>query len=279
LDIDNIRTKRPIFLQYLGLQNLIFDTQAAISHCEKQLNEKALDIKQYNSHMIVINNIINGRISFSHSKKCKRIYTTVTLMPKELRKYIKDNDGNNLTELDFGSFNPFLVYKILNEMTPQYCSDIEKIAFENELDLYRRLLSSGDFYHKFKEMYFPDKELIRDQVKDIVLKNWFNGRPNSRNKFRKHILKRLPRISGIIDSMKKERYEDFSNFTMSRESQLVNDIIYMKFIEMHPQAILYTIFDSFLVEQKYAAQLQTMMLEEGSRYFNLNCIVKAKNPI
>jgi hypothetical protein len=53
----------------------------------------------------------------------------------------------------------------------------------------------------------------------------------------------------------------------------------MKFIEMHPQAILYTIFDSFLVEQKYAAQLQTMMLEEGSRYFNLNCIVKAKNPI
>jgi hypothetical protein len=56
----------------------------------------------------------------------------------------------------------------------------------------------------------------------------------------------------------------------------VNDIIYKKFIEIHPDAIMYTLFDSFLVEQKYATQLHTMMLEEGSKYFNLNCIVKAK---
>ncbi|MGD0581488.1 MAG: hypothetical protein ABR974_00930 [Bacteroidales bacterium] len=63
---------------------------------------------------------------------------------------------------------------------------------------------------------------------------------------------------------------------MSKESELVNDIIYEKFIEIYPDAIMYTIFDSFLVEQKYAATLHTMMLLEGSQYFNLNCIVKAK---
>jgi hypothetical protein len=63
---------------------------------------------------------------------------------------------------------------------------------------------------------------------------------------------------------------------MSRESELVNDIIYRKFIEIYPDAIMYTFFDSLLIEQKYAAQLHTMMLEEGSKYFNLNCIIKAK---
>ena len=61
---------------------------------------------------------------------------------------------------------------------------------------------------------------------------------------------------------------------MSRESELVDDIIYRKFVELYPDVILYTIFDSFLVEQKCAALLQTMMLEKGSKYFNLNCTVK-----
>jgi hypothetical protein len=54
---------------------------------------------------------------------------------------------------------------------------------------------------------------------------------------------------------------------MSRESELVNDIIYRKFIEIYPDAIMYTIFGSFLIEQNYAAQLQSMMLEEGNKYF------------
>ena len=128
-------------------------------------------------------------------------------------------------------------------------------------------------------MFFPVTELNRDQTKDIVLKYWFNGRPNSRNRYRQYLLKRLPRISNIIDSLKVVKYENFSNFTMSRESELLNDIIYRKFIEIYPQAIMYTIFDSILVEQKYAAQLHSVMLEEGSKYFNLNCIVKAKQCI
>lgn len=278
-DIHNITANTVSYHQYMALLNLRFDNESATKHVEKLLDDKVIDVSQYNTSMVSINNIINGRISFSRSEACRRIYTTVTMMPKELRKFIKDRDGNSLTELDFGSFNPFLVYKILNTMTPEYSSNAEKIAFENELDLYRRLISGGDFYRDFKEVFFPDINLTRDQIKDIVLKYWFNGKLNSRDKYRQHMLKRLPRISGIIDSLKQVQYENFSNFTMSRESELVNDIIYKKFIEIFPDAIMYTIFDSLLVEQKYAAQLHSMMLEEGSRYFNINCIVKAKSDI
>ena len=90
------------------------------------------------------------------------------------------------------------------------------------------------------------------------------------------MLKQLPRISEVIDCLKVEKYQNFSNTTMKMESELVNDIIYKKFIDLHPDAILYTIFDSFLVEQKYAAQLQSLMQEEGGKYFNINCIVKTK---
>jgi hypothetical protein len=63
---------------------------------------------------------------------------------------------------------------------------------------------------------------------------------------------------------------------MSMESELVNDIIYKKFIDIYPDTIMYNLFDGFLVEQRYSALLQSMMQEEGSKYFNLNCFVKAK---
>jgi hypothetical protein len=66
---------------------------------------------------------------------------------------------------------------------------------------------------------------------------------------------------------------------MSRESELVNNIIYKKFIDKHPTAIMYTVFDSILIEQKYAAELHSLMFEEGSKYFTINCIVKVKSPI
>lgn len=262
--------------QYKNIKNMNFDSSSAIQYIDKRLEDKAIDVNKYNSCIVSINNLINSRITFSKSEKCDRIFTSVTGMPKELRPFIKDGEGKSLVELDFGSCNAFIVYKIINELVPYYQSNAEKIATENEVDLYRRLLSGGDFYRDFKDVFFADEQFSRDQVKDIVLKNWFNGKLNSRNRYRKYMLQRLPRISTIIDSMKAKRYEDFSIFAMRMESELVNNIIYTKFINLYPDAIMFTIFDSILVEQKYSTQLQSMMFEEGSRYFNLNCIVKGK---
>ena len=276
IDISSISNNKQLAHQYNALRSMNFDSQPALNLAKKLLNDGVINNKQYNSFLTSINNIINGRIKTTHSSSCNRFFTPVTRMPKELRQFIKDAEGNSLVELDFSSFNAYAVYKIINTITPEYDFDIDKMAFENELDLYRRILTKGDFYRDFKLMFFFEEELNRDQIKDIVLKRWFNGRINSRNKYRKFMLKRLPRISEIIDSLKSVKYENFSNTAMQMESELVNDIIYKKFIEIHPDAIMYTIFDSFLVEQKYASLLQTMMTEEGSKYFDALCFVRAK---
>lgn len=262
--------------QYLAIKNLRFDSDAAREHVNKLYADQLIDVDRYNSCVLSINNILNGRFRITQSKVCNRVYTTITSMPKELRQFIGDNEGKQLTELDFSSINAFILYRILNSISPDYESNALKIAFENELDLYRRLLSGGDFYTDFKAVFFPNEDLTRDQVKEIVLKHWFNGMPNSRNKYRKVLIRMMPRISEVIDALKSEKYENFSTITMSMESELVNDIIYKKFIDMHPDVIMYTIFDSFLVEQKYAALLQSMMQVEGSKYFKINCFVKAK---
>jgi hypothetical protein len=272
----SISTDKVYVHQYKALQNLKFDAENAKQHIDDLLEAKSIDIKRYNTCMININNLKCGKIKLKNSEVCKRFFTPVTSMPKELRQFIKDSEDNSLVELDFVSSQPFIVYKILNEMIPEFNSNIEKIAYENELDLYRQILSSGDFYRDFKAYFFPDEDLTRDQIKDEVLHHWFNGKLNSRNKFRKKMLQRLPSLSAIIDSMKSPRYKDFSNFAMVMESQLVNDIIYKKFIDIHPDVIMYTIFDSFLVERRYSTELLSMMQEEGSKYFTLNCNVRVK---
>jgi len=275
-DVSKITSNKILAHQYLALRNINLDSLAAKQHADELFQKKILNIHQYNTCNITINNIVNERIYATKSDKCNRFYTNVTNLPKVIRLFIKDKDGKSFVELDFGSFNAFVVYKILNSMNPEFKFNAEKIAFENELDLYRRLLSSGDFYKDFKQVMFPNEDLNRDQIKEIVLRHWFNGRLNSRNKYRKHIMTRLPRISEIINSMKSEKYENFSIIAMKMESELVNEIVYKKFIDTYPDAIMYTIFDSFLVEPKWSAMLQSMMLEEGSRFFNINCIVRAK---
>jgi hypothetical protein len=277
IDISKLSINKQSMHQYLAIKNLRFDSDAASGHVNKLYADQLIDVDRYNSCVLSINNILNGRYKITQSKVCKRVYTNITSMPKELRQFIRDNEGKQLIELDFSSINAFIVYRILNSISPDYESNAEKIAFENELDLYRRLLSGGDFYTDFKSVFFPNEDLSRDQVKEIVLKHWFNGMPNSRNTYRKVLVKRMPRISEVIDALKSEKYENFSIITMSMESELVNDIIYKKFIDQHPDVIMYTIFDSFLVEQKYAALLQSIMQEEGSKYFNINCFVKVKS--
>ncbi len=276
-DISKITTDKVSAHQFKALQDIRINYDAAHEHISLLLSRNEIEKKKYNTCRIYLNNIRNGRLYVSKSEKCNRYYTPVTNLPKIVRPFITDAEGKSLVELDYGSFNAFAVYKILNTVNPEYKTNAEKIAFETELDLYRRILSGGDFYRDFKEIFFPDAELNRDQVKNIVLQHWFNGRVVSRNKYRKIMKSRMPRISEIIDSLKDKNSSDFSNITMQMESQLVNDTVYRKFIDTYPDAVMYTVFDSFLVEPRYASELQSMMLEEGNRYFDLNCIVTCKS--
>ena len=265
--------------QHQQIKNLRFDEESARTYSNKLISDKIIEVGRYNACQISINNIANGRIGYSESKVCNRIYTNVTGMPKELRQFIMDSEGKSMIEIDFSSFNAYAVYKIINTLIPDFKSDIEKMAFESEINIYRNLLLSDDFYISFHQFFFRDEQLSRKQVKDKVLKQWFNAKLTNKSRFRKTMQIKLPQISEIIDFLKVDNYKYFSHTTMKLESELVNDIIYKKFIEIHPDAKLYSIFDSFLVEQKYSNELKSMMEQEGSKYFNISCKVKAKKTV
>jgi hypothetical protein len=62
---------------------------------------------------------------------------------------------------------------------------------------------------------------------------------------------------------------------MRIESQLAQEI-YGEFISTFPQAIIYNIFDSFMVEEQYKDNLRKIMEESSMRYFNRQVKVKEK---
>lgn len=262
--------------QYNLIQNISYDFHGAEKYIKMLLNSGKIDNDKYNNFFIHISNLRSGKLVFKKSEKCNRLYTSVNMMPKVLRNFIKDKYENPLEELDFGSFNAFAVYKIINEINLPFKSNVHKISFESEVDLYRRLLSGGNFYEDIASIVFPDEEFSRDAIKEIVLHRWLNGRINSRNKYRKALKERFPEITTIVDAIKDKRYSDFANLTMTFENELVTEIIYQRFIERHPDATIYIIFDSLLVDQEHASKLHSFMVEEGRKFFNLNCIVKAK---
>lgn len=276
VDLQAITGTLQFIHQAEGLKKIMFDSDGAKNYVTVLFNQKLISVGRYNYCMISINRIENNRIYITRSIKCHRIFTTVTGMPRDIRQFIKDHEGNSLVELDYSSFNAFAVYKIANSQKRNFNTNAEKLFFENELSMYRNLLSGGNFYTDFKDVYLSDEILTRDEVKDIILKFWFNGTLTSRDKHKKKLDRKLPNITKVLNEIKADNYKNFSHTTMKMESEIVNDIVYRKFIKLNPNAIMYTIFDCILVEQKYSAQLHTMMVEEGSEYFNLNCMVKAK---
>lgn len=262
--------------QFEALTNLNFDSSSALSQITYLLKGRKIQISRYNASYITISTIINKRINITKSDRCDRIYTTVTGMPKEIRRFLKDKTGNSLVELDFSSFNAFALYRLLNNLPSKIIheSNVNKIQFEKDTETYKKLLSTGDFYSQLKACLFTNASIQREEIKSKVLIEWLNGKPESKSTFKKRMDEFLPSIGRVLNALKEKNYNSFSSSLMKMESELVNYTIYKKFVTENPEAIVYTIFDCLLVEVKYVRILETRMLEEGNKFFGIPCCVK-----
>ena len=264
--------------QYQSILNLNFNIIEASKHISDSYRRSEIKSSNYNSCFIAINQLANKRITFSVSKNCDRIYTNVTSMPKLVRPFIQDNNGDSLVELDFGAFNAFALYRFLikkintNEIALQ---EEELNGLKTELYEYGGFLLSEDFYTKLMRQSLNNSN-DRDKFKKHFLKNWLNAKVENNSKFRKSIESVFPMISKVITAYKAKDYKTYSNTFMKMESELVNRTIYKQFGEKYPDATIYTIFDCVLIEFKYSKILYKMMMDEGLIYFGVKPKVNVK---
>lgn len=264
--------------QYQSILNLNFNIIEASKHISDSYRRSEIKSSNYNSCFIAINQLANERITFSVSNNCDRIYTNVTSMPKVIRQFILDNNGNSLVELDFGAFNAFALYRFLIKKinTDEIALQEEELShFTGELVEYKKLLLSEDFYSELMKHPLVNTT-DRDKLKRNFLKNWLNAKVDNNSKFRKSIESVFPMISKVITAYKVKDYKTYSNTFMKMESELVNYKIYSKIIEKYPDTTIYTIFDCVLIEFKYSKILYKMMIDEGAKFFGVEPRVKVK---
>jgi hypothetical protein len=262
--------------QYDKQCQLKYDLPQAEKFVNNLFYSNLINDRQFISYYNLFKRIENKRFHFHVSDKCDRVFTTINSIPRILRPYIVDHENLALKELDFSGFNVMILFKIFQEYINTHEVDDR---LKTEFQKYQSF-TQNDFYNKIVEFFDENMVKIdRDIAKDIVLHHWINANQSCKTpefKIMKSIFPELTKLLIKFKGINYSTYKEFYNGFMREESKLINEIIYSRIIKEYPDCIVYTIFDGLLVEDRYAKQVQEIMLDEGKKFINHNIKVKIK---
>jgi hypothetical protein len=136
-----------------------------------------------------------------------------------------------------------------------------------------------DFYGQIQAIAASvNVTMSRDDAKTLALKHWQNARVDSWHKETNIMRSIYPEITKRMDKLKGKTHEDYLKYShnfMRIESRLAQEI-YGKFSIKYPSAIIYNIFDSFMIEEKHKENLNKIMKDCSTRFFNREINIKEK---
>lgn len=231
--------------------------------------------KQFVSMMDYIERLRKQSVLFKYNEQTGRIFTIINLCHKELREFFEVKRNVRLVELDFATFNIQVLHKLVDDSIT--IANINERLIK-ELETMANWLKS-DFYYNIQAVSKNlNVEISRDDAKTLALKHWQNARIDSWHEETKIMKTLFPEITKVMNKLKGNNYVeylDYSSKFMRIESQLVQEI-YGEFISKYPQAIIYNIFDSFMVEEEYKDNLRIIMEDCSKNYFKREVKVKEK---
>lgn len=285
--------------QLRNLKNINYDSKSAYELLEMQkvkgLNDQKLNsgknknkhFKDYNRIKLHIDKIVRKNPSFSVGKT-GRVTTTINQIDSEYRSFIKDNQGNDLMEIDFKSSHlNHLIRVIEHDLNiGNIVASIDQKLLKNEINVIKQLIENGDIYNQVCIGYASSfrKQIVRDQAKDLILKNWLNGAYEQRKKS-KWIASIYPTITQYIHSINPvetvngksiRNRKPLSNRLLASEARLVNEIIIGRLAKEFPNSISFNVFDSILIEEDHVDHLYRIMMEESEKYFGFECQIELK---
>ena len=273
-----IETNPVIHHQFEMCSNYKFDAEQAELLANDLHRQKIKNDKQFVSMLDYIGRLRNKSVLFNYNEKTERIFTIINMCHKELRRYfhvMHDEKWMSLTELDFSTFNIQVLHKLVDDSVS--ISNINENLVK-ELDTLAQWLQD-DFYKRIQDVSASLGVYIsRDDAKTLALKHWQNARKDSWNN-ETDIMKTLfPEITKIMNTLKGDTHIDYLKYShnfMRIESRLAQEI-YGKFIIKYPSAIIFNIFDSFIIEEQYKDTLNKTMKDCSTRFFNREIKIKEK---
>lgn len=189
-----------------------------------------------------------------------RVFSPVTNLKKNYRKYLLCRNGNSLHSIDFKSSHLFHLMKIIMAAKP-------KVELEKEVEELLSIAIHSDVYefvasHPTMKKYYLD----RSSAKDLFIKSFLYGMYPNRAKS-KALKSIFPYTSEFLD---KQNRRALSIIIQQSESRLLNNMIMKRIAIEYPNCIALGLFDAVLVDQKHVNQVSTIVREESRNYFGFD---------
>lgn len=272
---------------------------------ERQKNPRKANSK-LNSRLYSVVKLDAGDSYFRIDDTSGRAHTNLTMLKKELRKFVTYNDAK-LSNADIKCSQPTLstvllnsdfykkgkckhatirrVYPALAKELPT--EDLAQYVHTNQMafQAYRDVVDS-DLYEFLKPYYQADARLHRlDLENRKVLKELTYSIFFSSNRFigqeeaaSKRVFKKLfPEVYHVFSIIKKSRKENLPILLQKIETELVLNRAAKIFSKRYPNCPLFTIHDSIAVESSHYEYIKEILQEFGRTYCLLDLKIEREN--
>jgi len=213
----------------------------------------------------LLEKVSNGNLSINLNNSVNRVFSPITNLKKEYRKYIVDTSGNSLTEIDFKSSHIFHLIKIITDSTPsiELLDEVNRLKEIALSDIYEYVAMQG------KKIGYI---LNRQEAKQLFIESFLYGMfPKRKRSIWVNSL--FPAVSEFLNTKNRKQR---SIEIQKSESYLLNNRIFKRIAIELPDSINYGIFDSILVERKYIDEVYQIMKEESAGYFGYQVPITTK---
>jgi hypothetical protein len=268
--------------------NLTIDESAALSLIETE------NMSMANAHHI--DGIVQQNWRFTVDSTGNRLHTNFTNMNRDFRSFLR-YENERLVEIDIVSSQPYFSIILINKyIDSTYGSEVLErfkaahlpstdnwFRFLTEYRLtdvaeYVSLIGTGIFY----ETFFSDMKPF--------LKNWLPKNSDRKKAFylvifgptymntpaRQAVRREYPRTLEILDSFKKEAYQDLSIQLQKMEANAILDNVCKRIGRELRNAPIFTIHDSVLTTPPFVDRVTHILREELTRIVGMPPKIRVK---
>jgi hypothetical protein len=302
---------------YKKLEQIEIDYENALRYIRTLLEEKKYSIPQYNTRLCWIEKIHKKDILFTESKKTGRIFTSITLLPKDIRRRFLRYAHDGLCEIDISNAQPIIFNYIIYQHFDIDINVLEQIYFPyhyvkrfNSKSLfipdaphylllsllsyvptitdstppedvlkYTELTLRGKLYEYLIESYIQQtgKKINRDDFK-IKMMILFNAKRNWDTAEKRIFTEKFPNVWRVIKEIKKDDHKNLAIQLHKLESDLIINTVAKRILREQPSIALYTIHDCILTSRDNVDYVRQVIFDESKRLYGIAPKLKIKYP-
>ncbi|MBB6332999.1 hypothetical protein HNP24_004002 [Chryseobacterium sediminis] len=270
------------------------DIKAARKYLKRQWREdyktenSDTAILKYNSRLLPVEHLCKKENQlFFVDATAGRLHTYITQLKSELRKFLKWK-GKVLCSIDISNSQPYLLQTLLNKEVYERCNmniKLEKvnvkldtimlgvliysISREDDVLLFKRIVSSGKFYEEFGKILKNNGEFenisddnLRKEVKNITFSTLFsNNRAISHSNYIKIFKRIFPNVYKVLKYVKKGQHNTLAIVLQSLEADLVLQKACKRINTDKDDIPLFTLHDSIITTEENVEYVKYVLVQ------------------